>query len=139
MSDHDPLRRFLPQTRPERPEADESTYRAIVTQTRPQMGFSVTQADGEMHGFLYHNLDNLNYQVRGGKEFLSFTHRAKAVTVQGKGLKTVFGAIMRHVLAELNEPDGRPAKEGLPTIQRIQVDTVGQAAPGTSPAARLVK
>jgi len=118
-----------------RGDDDTSRYRSIVTHTRPQMGFAITRANGDMEGFLYHNLDNLHLQTRNGAEFLSFTHRATAVTIQGTGLKTVFQAIMRHTLAEMNEPDGRPTKEGLPTIARIEVTAVGQ--PG--PAVRLAK
>jgi hypothetical protein len=118
-----------------RGDDDASRYRSIVTQTRPQMGFAITLANGDMEGLFYHNLDHLRFETRGKSEFLSFTHRATAVTIQGMGLKAVFQAIMRHTLAELNEPDGRPAKEGLPTIARVEITAAGQ--PG--PAVRLAK
>ena len=110
-------------------------YRALIESGgRPQMGFSVTHATGDMDGFLYHSLDNLNYQTRNGAEFLSFTHHAKAVTIQGTGLRVIFRAIMRHTAMELHQQDGRPAAAGEPVITRLEVTTVGQQGP----AVRLV-
>jgi hypothetical protein len=123
----DPIARLL-STRPQ-DEDDASRYRSIVTHSRPQMGFAITRANGDMDGFLYHNLDNLHFEMRGAAEFLSFTHRGKAVTIQGKGMRAIFQAILRHTLAELNEPDGRPAQDGLPVIIRIAVTALGQGAP----------
>lgn len=105
-------------------------YRAFVDSGgRPQMGFSVTHANGDMDGFLYHSLDNLNYQTRNGAEFLSFTHRGKAVTMQGERLRVVFRALMRHTIMEIHEQDGRRVEAGQPTIARLEVTVVGQGAP----------
>jgi hypothetical protein len=104
-----------------------TAYRAFVESGgRPQMGFSITHANGDMDGFLYHSLDNLNYQTRNGLEFLTFTHRAKAVTIQGEQLRAAFHAIMRHTLMEIHEQDGRPVNAGQPTVIRLEVTTVGQ-------------
>jgi hypothetical protein len=107
--------------------ADEpAEYRSFVDSGgRPQLGFSINRSNDEMHGFLFHNLDNLLLQTRNGAEFLSFTHRGKAVTIQGTKLKVIFRAMMRHTLMEINEADGRPAEVGLPTIIRMEVTTVG--------------
>src|SRR5665811_69974 len=82
-------------------------YRSYVDSGgRRQMGFSITRANGDMDSFLYHNLDNQQFQIRNGAEFLSFTHRGKAVTIQGTKLKVIFRAMMRHTLMEINEDDG---------------------------------
>jgi hypothetical protein len=114
-----------------------SEYRSFIDSGhRPQMGFAITCANGDMHGFLYHTLDNMQLQARGGAEFLSFTHRSKAVTIQGEGLEVIFRAMMRHTLMEIAEPDGRPSVPGMPIITRMEITTVG--AP-SAPAARLVK
>ena len=119
--------------------AEPSEYRSFVHSGggRPQMGFAITRSNGDMEGFLYHNLDNLNFQTRNQAEFLSFTHRGKAVTIQGTKLAIIFRAMMQHTLMEINEEDGRrPVEAGLPTITRMEITTVGQ---GTPAAARLVK
>lgn len=105
-------------------KADSSEYQAMVESGgRPQMGFAVTRASGAMDGFLYHSLDNIRFLERDGLEFLTFTHRATAVTVQGSRLKTVFRAMMRHTLIEINEYDGRERSEGddMPIIDRVAV------------------
>jgi len=57
------------------------------------------------------------------------THRGKAVTIQGEGLRMVFRALIRHTAMELHEQDGRRAEAGQPVITRLEVTTVGQAAP----------
>jgi hypothetical protein len=104
---------------------------------RPQMGFSIARANGDMEGFLYHNLDNLNFQTRNGAEFLSFTHRGKAVTLQGTRLRIIFRAIMRHTLMEINEAGGRTADPALPVISRMEITTVEPG--GTVSPVRLAK
>jgi hypothetical protein len=108
------------------PSQEPSEYRSYVDSGgRPQMAFAITRANGDMDGFQYHNLDNQLYQVRGGAEFLSFTSRGKAVTIQGTKLKVIFRAMMRQTLMEINEADGRPAAPDMPTIIRMEVTTVG--------------
>jgi hypothetical protein len=116
--------------------ADEpSEYRSYVDSgARPQMGFSITRANGDMDGFLYHTLDNMQLQTKNGSDFLSFTHRGKAVTIQGTALRVIFRLMMRHTLMEINEPNGRPAAAGMPVIQRLEITTVGEKA---SAAVRL--
>lgn len=112
-------------------------YRSFIDSgQRPQLGFSVTHANGDIDGFLYHALDNMQLQTRNGAEYLSFTHRSKAVTIQGENLRVIFRAMMRHTLMEICEPDGRPAAPNMPTIMRLEVTTVGEPVP---PPARLVK
>ena len=120
-----------------RPTIEEPTdYRAFVDSGgRPQMGFSITRANGDMDGFLYHLLDNVNFQTRNGAEFVSFSHRGKAVTMQGVGLRVIFRAMMRHTLMEIHEQDGRPVAPGEPSVTRLAITVVGDA----SPAVRLAK
>jgi hypothetical protein len=116
-----------------------SEYRAYVDSGgRPQMGFAITRANGDMDGFQYHNLDNQLYQTRNGSEFLSFTHRGKAVTIQGTKLKVIFRALMRQTLMEIHEADGRPVAAGDPTIIRMEITTVGPSGAAVSPV-RLAK
>lgn len=104
-------------------DAESPEYRSFMDSGgRPQMGFSITQADGTMDGFLYHNLDNLRMQVRNGSEFLTFTHRGTAVTIQGEKLKVIFRAMMRHTLMEIHERDGRASQRPEdPTIIKLAV------------------
>ena len=105
-------------------------YRAFVDSGgRPQMGFAITHASGDMDGFLYHLLDNMNYQTRNGAELLSFTHRGKAVTMQGIGLKVIMRAMVKHTLMEINVADGRPVGSGQPSVTRLEVTAVGQGTP----------
>jgi hypothetical protein len=120
-----------------RPTIEEpAEYRAFVDSGgRPQMGFSITRANGDMDGFLYHLLDNLNCQTRNGEEFVSFSHRGKAVTMQGIGMRSIFRAMMRHTLMEIHEQDGRPVAKGEPVVSRLAITVVGEA---TSPV-RLAK
>jgi hypothetical protein len=98
-----------------------TAYRALdESGARPQMGFSVTHATGDVDGFLYHALDNIKYQTRRGQEFLSFAHQAKAVTMQGKGLRAMFRAIIRHTAMECTSKTAappRPASRSLPGLR----------------------
>jgi hypothetical protein len=119
-----------------RQTAEPVEYRALVESGgRPQMSFSVTHANGDMDGFMYHSLDSLRFQVRNGLEFVSFTHRATAVTMQGERMKVIFRAITRHTAMELHVQDGRPAEKDQPVITRLEVTTAGQQGP----AVRVVK
>lgn len=96
----------------------------------PQMGFTLKQAHGPVDGFLYHNLDNLEIRQIGEAEYLSFTHRGKAVTLQGQYLETILLAIMNHTLIRLVQYDGEaplPA-ERTPLITRVAVSLVPMAA-----------
>jgi hypothetical protein len=105
-------------------------YRAFVDSGgKPQAAFAITHANGDMDGFLYHLLDNMDCKTRNGTEFLSFTHRGKAVTMQGTKLKIIFRAMTRHTLMEIHEQGGRPAEPGQPTVTRLEVTVVGQGAP----------
>ncbi|MDG5497573.1 hypothetical protein [Niveispirillum sp. BGYR6] len=78
------------------PPVADGEYVAFRSGSRVQMGFALYRATGDMDGFLYHNLDNLALRRTSGAEFLTFTHRGKAVTMQGCGLKAVMQAIMSH-------------------------------------------
>jgi hypothetical protein len=118
---------------------ENNDYEAFVDAgERPQLGFSVVHANGDMDGFLYHSLDNLDCRTVNGMEYLTFTHRGKAVTIQGTGLKVGFRNIMRHTLMEIHEQDGRPVIEGKPVITRLKVSMVGEENPDAK-ALRLVK
>lgn len=128
MSTNSSINRILGRNSQRSESAD---YEAFVDSgDRPQLGFSVCHANGDMDGFLFHSLDNLAYRIINGVEYLTFTHRGKAVTIQGVGLKEGFRNIMRHTLMEIHEQDGRPAKEGRPFITRLQVSMVGDEGPG---------
>lgn len=121
-----------------RPDAPASAeYRSYVTSgDRPSMGFVITRANGDMDGFLFHTLDNMQVVKRGDAEFLTFTHRAKAVTIQGTKLGVILRAIVNHSLLEINEPDGRAPAPDMPTIERMEITSPGAPA---VPAARLAK
>lgn len=104
-------------------------YRSFIDSGgRPQMGFFIARADGTMDGFLYHSLDHLQFQVRGDQDYLTFTHRGTAVTIQGVGLRIIFKAIMRHTLMEIHENDGHESERDQPAITRIEITPPGQAA-----------
>lgn len=116
---------------------ESSEYRSFVDSGKlPQVGFSITRANGDMDGFLYHSLDNMQLRTKNGFEYLTFTHRSKAVTIQGHQLSPILRAILRHTLMEIVEPDGRKAADNMPVITRMEISTAGEAA---APAARLVK
>ncbi|MBP7340488.1 hypothetical protein [Niveispirillum sp.] len=99
----------------------EGEYLAFRSGSRVQMGFAVYRANGDMDGFLYHNLDNLALRRVSGVEFLTFTHRGKAVTMQGQGLKAVMQVIMAHTAMEVFEHDGKATVAAEPVIQRVEV------------------
>lgn len=112
-------------------------YRSFVDSGKqPQIGFSITRANGDMDGFLYHSLDNIQLRKKNEFEYLTFTHRSKAVTIQGHQLSPILRAILRHTLMEIVEPDGRKAADNMPVITRMEISTAGEAP---APAARLVK
>lgn len=113
------------QAEPEPLPAD-GEYLAFRSGSRVQMGFALYLANGDMDGFLYHNLDNLALRRASGAEFLSFTHRGKAVTMQGHGLKAIMQAIMSHTLMELYEHDGKVVGMDAPVIQRVEVAEAGK-------------
>lgn len=72
----------------------------------PQMGFTLTRASGAMDAFFYHNLDNLDLRVVKGVQYLNFTHRGKAVTLQGSRLDAILRAMLAHTLTGIVEYDG---------------------------------
>jgi hypothetical protein len=127
------LKKVLEQERPNagEPPDDPAVYRAYKAVARPQMGFTAIQANGDIDGFLYHNLDNLSMQHRERAEFLTFTHRGKAVTIQGSGLKDILRALMGHNLVEIREHDGRPVEPGQPVVTRMAVTMVTESAKGS--------
>lgn len=103
-------------------EAEPTEYHSFVDSGgRPQMGFYIAQANGTIDGFLYHNLDNLRLQTRNGSDFLSFTHRGTAVTIQGARLRILFKAIMRHTLMEIHEPVEAEIRNDQPIIIRLAI------------------
>lgn len=78
---------------------------AIISDGFPHMGFSVFCADGSRHGFLYHNLENLELKDGDHGSYLKLTHRGKAATLRGKHLHEMFQAIMEHTLQAIYEFD----------------------------------
>lgn len=94
----------------------------------PQMGFSLFTRGDKRHGFFYHSIDNIDlYEDDDEDEFLSFTHRGKAVTMRGRGLHEVFDAIMDHTLQTLYEYHNgwdAPHGETAVMIDRVQVDSL---------------
>lgn len=103
---------------------DGTMYRSMMESGgRPQMGFAVVFTDASMNGFLYHSLDNLRFEQRHGRDFLAFTHRGTAVTMQGLKLDMIFRAIMRHLLVEIVEWDHvkKPESEDQPVIEKILI------------------
>lgn len=96
-------------------------YRAFTKTPKPQMGFTVIRASGEIDGFLFHNLDNINLTQRGNAEFLTFTHRGKAVTLQGIKLVQILHVLLSNALEEIREHDGRPVAADETIVQKIRV------------------
>lgn len=114
---------------PARPEDEQTTlltepahYRPYIIWPRPQVAFCVVQQDGTMHGFQYHTLRHLKFERRDGDEFLSFTADGLAVVMQGRAMRVLFHALVRHTLLEAREYDGKPDPEGIATrIERLGV------------------
>ena len=98
----------------------------------PQMGFALRRASGATDGFFYHNLDNIDLRVIRGVEYLSFTHRGKAGTLQGVRLDAIFQALMAHTLTHIIELDDRDAPQAddaiIVTRVAVSVVTMGQDA-----------
>lgn len=95
----------------------------------PQMGFTLTRANGAMDAFFYHNLDNLDLRIIKGTEYLNFTHRGKAVTLQGTRLDAILKAIMHHTLTAIHEYDGQGTEiaEDATVVTRVAVTMVNLA------------
>lgn len=98
---------------------------ALITEEFPHLGFSLFCANGERHGFFFHNLENLDLTDTGTAELMRFTHKGKAVTLRGRQLHEAFQGIMENRLQALYEyhdelyPEPTP---DVPIIDRIQVD-----------------
>ena len=119
--------------------ADPDSYRPSIIRPRAQVGFSLVEADGTMHGFMYHTLRHPKHQVRGAEEYLTFTADGLAVVIQGIGLRVIYLALVRHALAELREYDGRPIVDGSTRVIRLAVaESEGEQA-NKGPNVRLVK
>lgn len=106
--------------------AEPDEYRPYILRTRPQMGFTLVEASGTLHGFMYHTLRHPKHQRRDGHEFLSFTADGLAVVMQGRGLALLFRALVRHTLAEVREFDGKAGPETVTRIDRLGVVDVRQ-------------
>lgn len=107
-------------------ESQAGEYQACVeNQSKPEMGFFIETRSGEVHGFMYHNVDNLAFKPVAGKlawEVLSFSHRGKAVTMRGHGLKRVFQSLMAHRVKSLHEFAGSPPIVCNRLIERVAID-----------------
>lgn len=88
--------------------AEKRTYEGFADSGgTPQMGFTLTRANGAVDAFFYHNLDNLDLRVIKGNQYLNFTHRGKAVTLQGTKLDAILKAMLAHTLSAITEYDGQ--------------------------------
>jgi len=118
---------------------DAEPYQAfLVTEGYPQMGFSLFCADGNRHGFFYHNLDNLQLVERETGTFLRFTHRGKAITMRGRGLQDLFDAVIEHTLQaiyEYNERVWPQPQQTAPIIDRVQVTDLSPQPPNQNKSA----
>ena len=86
----------------------DGSYQGFIdSDGHPQMGFRLQRANGAMDAFFYHNLDNLDLRIIRGIEYLNFTHRGKAVTLQGAKLEAILKAMMQHTLVAIVEHDGQ--------------------------------
>ncbi len=113
---------------PQREDAE--TYQGFTDSGgHPQMGFTLTRANGAMDAFFYHNIDNLDLRVIRGVQYLNFTHRGKAVTLQGTRLDAILRAIMGHSLTAIHEydGDGSDLSEEATVVTRTAVTMVNMA------------
>ena len=113
---------------PQREETE--TYQGFTDSGgHPQMGFTLTRANGAMDAFFYHNIDNLDLRVIRGVQYLNFTHRGKAVTLQGTRLDAILRAIMGHSLTAIHEydGDGSDLSEEATVVTRTAVTMVNMA------------
>lgn len=118
--------------------AESATYEGFTDSGgAPQMGFTLTRANGAIDAFFYHNLDNLDLRVIRGNQYLNFTHRGKAVTLQGTKLDAVLKAILNHTLTGIVEYDGQGTEldEDGTIITRSAVTMVNLAQESASAAA----
>ena len=102
-------------------DAEPEGYRPYISRSRPQMGFTLIERGGTMHGFMYHTVRHPKHQLRDGDEFLSFTADGLAVVMQGQGLKILFRAMIRHTLVEGREHDGKAVVDTPTRIDRLAV------------------
>lgn len=112
---------------PSREREATGDYRGFTdSDGHPQMGFSLNRANGAIDAFFYHNLDNLDLRIIRGTEYLNFTHRGKAVTLQGTHLKPMLMAMMQHMLTDIHEysGDGSDLSDAATVITRVAVTTV---------------
>lgn len=109
-------------------ENDATRYAAfIATHGFPHMGFSLFCRNGQRHGFLYHNLDNLDLFERSHGQYLRFTHRGKAVTMRGRLLHGLFDTAMEHTLQavyEYNEAHWPMPREQETLIDRVEITSL---------------
>lgn len=94
----------------------------------PEIGFALYKANGDIHMFLNHNLDNIHLLRRTDWQFLQFTHRGKAVTLKGHQLEELATHMMRNTLQAIHERG-----EGSPHDNEHSI--VAHAAVSTLPAA----
>ena len=120
---------------------DAGTYEAFQDSGgHPQMGFTLSQKSGAIDAFFFHNLDNIDLRVRRGAEYLSFTHRGKAVTLQGAKLQDVIRSMMSHSLISLHEYEGggTDLPNDAAVITRVAVTLVSHAQENAAEAFALM-
>ena len=118
--------------------AESDSYQPFLVRPSAQISFILVEANGTMHGFLYHTLRHPKFEVRGGEEIISFVSDGIAVVMQGVGMRVMFRALIRHALMEVHEYDGKPPGEIKTRITRLEVDDPKDAEQHR-PQPRLVK
>ena len=95
----------------------------------PQVGFALYLANGDIHMFMNHNLDNIHLIRGDGWQLLQFTHRGKAVTLKGHKLEDIATCMMQNTLQaiyERGEGDERDDRET--TVAHVQLSILPGAA-----------
>ena len=88
------------------------------------MAFSLSLANGEMHGFQYFNVDNLKYAPKSKGEFISFDHRGKVVVILGVDLRPIYQAIVQQTLVSVHESALAIPTDAGTHIKRIEITSV---------------
>jgi len=89
----------------------------------PQMAFAIEQANGELHGFQYYNVEGVKFSPTKSGDHLSFHCRGKVVVIAGQNLRPVFEAIMRQTLVSLGE-NGIATSDDQTVIRRVEISTL---------------
>jgi len=102
---------------------DTPLYRAYVDSGgHPEVSFILCTRGDEMHMFQYSHLDNVEWRILDGREYMYFTHRGKSVTMRGQKLSAIILALQEYRVKSLHEYDGTLGRyEQDPIIERVGV------------------